>query len=97
MNTANLQLEGVYAVLAALVQTLRDKAILSDVEIAKMLTEVERNIASDGGRPIEVRASNVEAMRFPARFLRHALDASAHGENPSFAQVVARIGRERAE
>jgi hypothetical protein len=97
MNTANLQLEGVYAVLAALVQTLRDKSILSDAEIGQMLAEVERNIASDGGRPVEVRASNVEAMRFPVRYLRHALEATAHGESPSFAQVVARIGRERGE
>ena len=97
MNTANLQLEGVYAVLAALLQTLRDKSILSDAEIGQMLAEVERSIASDGGRPVEVRASNVEAMRFPARFLRHALEASAQGEKPSFAQVAARIGRERAE
>ena len=53
MNTANLQLEGVYAVLAALLQTLRDKSILSDAEIGQMLAEVERSIASDGGRPVE--------------------------------------------
>ena len=97
MNTANLQLEGVYAVLAALLQTLRDKSILSEAEIGLMLSEVERNIASDGGRPVEVRASNVEAMRFPVRYLRHALEASSQGQKPTFAQVAASIGRERAE
>lgn len=97
MNTANLQLEGVYAVLASLLQTLRDKSILSEAEIGLMLTEVERNIAADGGRPVEVRASNVEAMRFPARYLRHALQASSQGHKPTFGQIAASIGRERPE
>ena len=97
MNTANMQLEGVYAVLAALLQGLRDKSILSEAEIGVMLTEVEREIASGGGRPVEVRAANVEAMRFPVRYLRHSLQASAQGQKPTFAQIAASIGRERAE
>ena len=91
MNTANLQLEGVYAVLAALLHALRDKAVLSDAEIDHLLTEVERDIASDAARPAEVRSSNVDAMCFPVRFLRTSLRASAEGRRPSFAQVAAQI------
>ncbi len=91
MNTANMQLEGVYAVLAALFHALRDKAVLSDAEIDHMLAEVERSIASDVERPAEVRSSNVDAMCFPVRFLRTSLRASAQGQRPSFAQVAAQI------
>lgn len=97
MNTANLQLEGVYAMLAALLHALRDKAVLSDAEIDRLLTDVERDIASDVERPVEVRNSNVEAMCFPVRFLRTSLRASALGRRPSFAQVAAQIKQSRAK
>lgn len=56
MNTANMQLEGVYAVLAALLHALRDKAILNDAEIDHMLAEVERDIASDSEQPLKSEA-----------------------------------------
>jgi hypothetical protein len=91
MNTANLQLEGVYAVLAALFQALVDKKVLSESELGQMLVEVERGIAADTARPAEVRSSNVEAMRFPVRFLKTALKASAQGQRPSFAEITAHI------
>jgi hypothetical protein len=97
MNTANLQLEGVYAVLAALLQALLDKKVLSEDELGRMLTEVERGITAGAGRPTEVRASNVEAMRFPVRFLQSALQASSKGQRPSFAEVTARISDRRPE
>jgi hypothetical protein len=96
MNTANLQLEGVYAVLAALFQKLVEKKILSEVELGVMLTEVERGIV-EAGRPVEVRSSNVDAMCFPARFLKSALKASSQGRRASFAEVTAKIREERAE
>jgi hypothetical protein len=95
MNTANLQLEGVYAVLAALFQKLLEKKLLNEQELGLMLAEVERGIM-DAARPVEVRSSNVEAMCFPARYLKSALKASSQGQSPSFAEVTARI-RERAE
>ncbi|MDR3424302.1 MAG: hypothetical protein P4M13_04385 [Alphaproteobacteria bacterium] len=96
MNTANLQLEGVYAVLAALFQKLLEKNILDEQELGLMLSEVERGIM-DGGRPVEVRSSNVDAMCFPARFLKSALKASSQGQRASFAEVTARIREGRAE
>jgi len=96
MNTANLQLEGVHAVLAALFLALRDKAVLSDAEIDLMLTEVERGII-DAKRSAEIRTANVEAMCFPARFLKQALRSSSQGQRPSFAQVVALIKQPSAE
>jgi hypothetical protein len=97
MNTANLQLEGVYALLAALLQALLDKKVLNEDELAGMLAEVEHGITADSGRPAEVRASNIEAMRFPVRFLKSALQASSQGQRPSFAEITARVRDQRAE
>ncbi len=97
MNTANLQLEGVYAVMAALLQTLLDKAVLSEAELGSMLSEVERRIAVDSNRPVEMRNSNVEAVRFPVRFLKLALRESGQGRQPSFAKVAAQVRQSRKE
>jgi len=96
MNTANLQLEGVCALLASLVHALRDKAVLSDAEIEQLLMEVERNIASDD-RPAEVRSSNVDAMCFPIRFVRASLRASAQGQRASFSRTTAQVKQSRAK
>ncbi|MBY6240295.1 hypothetical protein [Methylosinus sp. Sm6] len=97
MNTANLQLEGVYAVLAALFGALRDKGLLAEGEIDALLAGVEQRLASDPQRPQELREANIDAICFPARFLRLALGESAAGEDLSFARLTARVGREKAE
>jgi hypothetical protein len=70
MNTANLQLEGVYAILAALFGALRDKGALGQEEIDALLVDVELSLANDPLRPRDMRDSNVEAICFPARLLR---------------------------
>ncbi|MBI1866701.1 MAG: hypothetical protein HYS06_00075 [Methylocystis sp.] len=93
MNTANLQLEGVYAVLAALLGAMRDKGVLNDDEIGQMLAGVEATLASDPHRPTELRAANVDAICFPARFLSLALQASRQREQLSFSQLALRVGQ----
>ncbi|WP_018267945.1 hypothetical protein [Methylosinus sp. LW4] len=94
MNTANLQLEGVYAILAALFGALRDKGALAQEEIDALLVDVELSLANDPLRPRDMRDSNVEAICFPARLLRLALRESAAGEGFSFAQLAGRVGQE---
>ncbi|WP_036292509.1 hypothetical protein [Methylosinus sp. PW1] len=94
MNTANLQLEGVYAILAALFGALRDKGALGQEEIDALLVDVELSLANDPLRPRDMRDSNVEAICFPARLLRLALRESAAGEGFSFAQLAGRVGQE---
>ncbi|WP_159726192.1 hypothetical protein [Methylosinus sp. Ce-a6] len=94
MNTANLQLEGVYAILAALFGALRDKGVLGAEEIDSLLVDVELSLASDPLRPRELRDANVDAICFPPRLLRLALRGSAAGEGFSFAQLAGRVGQE---
>jgi len=97
MNTANLQLEGIYAVMAALIGVVRDKRFLGDEEIDQLLAGVEEALASDPDRPAELRGANVDAICFPTRFLRLALHASSEGHQPSFAQVASRVHAGRSK
>jgi len=97
MNTANLQLEGVYAVLAALLTAVRDKGVLNGEEIDRLLSTVETALASDARRPVELRDANVDAICFPARFLKHALRASSEGRAFSFAQLASEVGQMKPE
>jgi hypothetical protein len=96
MNTANLQLEGVYAVLAALLAAVRDKGVLNGEEIDQLLASVEATLASDPRRPAELRDANIDAICFPARFLKHALKTSSEGRAFSFAQLASEVGQIKA-
>ena len=95
MNTANLQLEGLYAAVAGLMNALRDKNVLSQGEIDQALEGVESAMTADPGRPTQLSPAHVDAVCFPARFLRLANQASARGEVLSFAQLTAEVGRSK--
>lgn len=93
MNTANLQLEGLYAAIAALTAALRSKGLLSQDEIHQALTEAESRIAADSGRPNELSPAHVDAICFPLRFLMLANNSEAAGQRLSFTQIAAEVGR----
>ena len=97
MNTANLQLEGVYAVLAALLASLRNRGLMDSDELDRLLAGVESALAGDVRRPSEVRDANVEAICFPARLLRQALKADAEGRPFSFARLTGEVGQSKGE
>jgi hypothetical protein len=87
MNTANLQLEGLYAAMAAIIGTLQQKGVLSPQEIERCLLDAEEATARD--RPHELSAAHIDAIRFPFRYLR----AASKGEGAqSFAAITAQIG-----
>jgi hypothetical protein len=87
MNTANLQLEGLYAAVAALMSTLRDKGVISTEEIDRCLREAEDTMTS---KPRDLSPANIEAIRFPFRYLRAANNAG--GCPRSFAAIATEIG-----
>jgi hypothetical protein len=90
MNTANLQLEGLYAAVAALMNSLRDKGVLTAEEIDACLAEAEA--VNTGGRRKDISPSNAEAIRFPFRYLRAANGAAAGGKPRSFFDIATEIG-----
>jgi hypothetical protein len=97
MNTANLQLEGLYATLAALFGALRDKGLMEPDEIDTLLAGVEQRLSCDSNRPRELRDANIDAICFPARLLRVALAGGAAGTEVSFSELAARVGRGKPE
>jgi len=97
MNTANLQLEGLYIVISALIVAMRDKGVFEDGEIARLLTDAESVLAFDPNRPGELRDANVDAICFPVRFLKQALQASRKGESLSFTELACRVGQTKRD
>lgn len=97
MNTANLQLEGLYAAVGALMTALRDKDVLDAEEIERVLAETEARLARDPGRPQELSAAHVDAICFPVRYLRLANRLETEGKPLSFTELARRVGREKPE
>jgi hypothetical protein len=89
MNTANLQMEGLLLALGALCRELQRKGALDSAGIVEALDQAEASATRRNG---EVSDSNAEAIRFPIRFLRLALQES---EALDYQTLAARIGRER--
>lgn len=90
MNTANLQMEGVLLMLAALCDTLRSKGVLDDEEIAALLDRADRGASC---REPRLSEANIEAVRFPVRFLRCALQQD--GPALDYEAIAAEVGRAR--
>ena len=95
MNTANLQLEGLYLAVSAILNALREKGLLSTDEIDRALATAEQVNASDPLRPSQVSASNVDAIRFPLRFLRLANRLAAEGRQLSFTEIATLVGEKK--
>ncbi|CDP54288.1 hypothetical protein [Paradevosia shaoguanensis] len=88
MNTANLQLEGLYVAMAALVEAIRQKGLLDAEEIEAALLRAEE-IAPRRSEPMP--EANIAAIKFPARLLRVANRAAANGEHLSFEDMTRRV------
>ena len=94
MNTANLQLEGLYTALQSLLCALRDKDLLTAAEIDQALVEAERVAGADPRRPTELSGANREAVLFPIRYLRVGNRLCDQGKLPTFSEIAALVGRE---
>lgn len=90
MNTANLQLEGLYVAVAALVEAIRQKGLLDSGEIERALLHAE-NLVPNRTEPMP--EANVAAIKFPARLLRVANQAATGGEQLSFEELTRRVSR----
>jgi hypothetical protein len=89
MNTANLQLEGLYAAVAALMNSLREKGVMTTDEIDACLRDAE--VVNTSARRT-LSPSNVDAIRFPFRYLRAANRTAAAGQPKSFFDIATEIG-----
>lgn len=92
MNTANLQLEGLYLVLAALCEALVEKGVVSRDEVDRALRLAEETAIGDDRAVEDLSPANRDAMAFPARVLAAANRLAAEGEIASFSELARLVG-----
>lgn len=88
MNTANLQLEGLCMAVAALVEVLKNKGLVSAAEIDKAFEGAERTAAE--GK--DLSPANLEAVGFPVRLLRLANSTAFAGHPLPFQELARQVG-----
>lgn len=87
MNTANLQIQGMLGSLAALLDTLTEKGVLTRQEVAAALESAENTAIGEGTD--ELSPANKEAILFPIRYLQ----STNGGDVSPFEEVAKSIGR----
>jgi hypothetical protein len=92
MNTANLELEGLYVAIAAVNQLLVQKGLVTQAELQGTLDRAH-GVAKAAAAERELSGSNREAICFPIRFLMLACDRADRGEPVDFHSVTRDIGR----
>ena len=93
MNTANLQLEGLYTAVQSVLCALRDKDLLTADEIDRALAEAEAVAGGAPRRPTALSGPNREAVLCPIRYLRVANRLCDAGSLPTFSEVATLVGR----
>jgi hypothetical protein len=93
MNTANLQLQGLYAVLAELLATLQAKGILDIEETDGMLRRAEQTAGDDAEQRGELSLAEFEAVLFPIRILMEANRAAERDERLGFSELAKTVGQ----
>ena len=92
MNTANLQLEGFYLVIAALNDALVRKGLMSREEIDKALRIAEQTAIGDYGVE-DMSPANRDAVAFPARLLQLANAGASDGQIQPFSELAKLVGQ----
>src|SRR5690606_8533644 len=92
MNTANLQLEGLYLALASINNLLVRKGLLTVEEIDEALRRAEANALGDDRSTEDWRPANRDAVCFPIRFLQLANNSGSATETPTFSELAKMVG-----
>lgn len=92
MNTANLQLEGLYLAIAAINNALVEKGLLSREEIGQALKLAEETATGDYRSTESLTPSNRDAVAFPARLLLLAINTPDKAM-PSFSELAKLVGQ----
>jgi hypothetical protein len=90
MNTANLQMQGLLAVVSSLLQVMEQKGVLSRQDIETALARAEAD-ATRGFQHGSLSEANVDAICFPARYL-HAAQSSG---TATFEEIARAVGQDK--
>lgn len=95
MNTANLQLQGLYTVLAELLATLQAKGVLAEGETEALLRRAEQTAGKDAEQRSEHSLAELEAVLFPIRLLMEAQTAGERDERLGFSELAKLVGQSK--
>lgn len=93
MNTANLQLEGLYLAVAAINECLVAKGVLTRDELNSALDRAEQAALRDDRFKDELSPAQHDAIAFPTRLLKLASQAGGTGPLPTFSELARRVGQ----
>ena len=96
MNTANLQLEGLYLVVASLNNALVKKGLLTREEIDEALRRAEATAMGDDRVSEDLSPANRDAIAFPARLLALANRGASPDNTQGFAELARMVGSTKA-
>jgi hypothetical protein len=92
MNTANLQLEGLYLAIAALNNLLVTKGVVSQEEIDIYLGSAEEAALRDTHGETDLSPAHRDAVAFPLRVLRLANNSSDSSGTVPFSELARMVG-----
>jgi hypothetical protein len=92
MNTANLQLEGLYLSIATINNALVAKGLLTREEIDHALRTAEQIALGDDRNVEDLSPSNREAVAFSPRLLALANNMASDAETPPFSELAKMVG-----
>ena len=92
MNTANLQLEGLYLAIAAITNALVEKNLLSRDEVGKALQRAEQTALGDY-RTEDLTGAQQDAVAFAPRLLILANAKAADGQVLNFSELARLVGQ----
>ena len=93
MNTANLQLEGLYLAIASLNGALVAKGLVTTEEVDAALASAEQTALRDYRMADDLSRTQREAVAFPARLLRLANNGSSGTETQTFSELAKMVGQ----
>ena len=97
MNTANLQLEGLYLAVAAINNLLVRKGVLTREEIDLALRTAEATAVGDDRLVEEFRPANRDAVAFPLRLLQLANHSAGTDGTVSFSELARMVGETKPQ
>ena len=95
MNTANLQLEGLYLIMASLNNALVNKGLITREELDAILRAAEETVINDYAMA-EMSPANRDAVAFPARLLRLANNGASGNEIQPFSELAKLVAQTKA-
>ena len=92
MNSANLQLEGLYLAFASVLNMMVAKGLITREDVDLAMSKAEATAIGDYRATEELSPANRDAIAFPARLLALANSMASETEIPSFSELARMVG-----